>query len=196
VRGHFTVAFLLLSWHYNGPCVTCLVKARFYSLSLNFALFSCLLWNLSCHKSSATLKSSIEMSDLTASSQLISGFYELSENRWRWTAPTFTVALAPPLVAGQQATRPATLHVQLYFPPAQIDQLGPVTVEAESPGYEYGHVTYKEGGPHEFVVTIPQDALCTNLLPVTFSLDKYRPGSKNDARDLGVVVSSIRLQSE
>ena len=91
---------------------------------------------------------------------------------------------------------PASLRVQLYFPPEEVHQLGPITVQARSSDYNYGSVTYKEGGPHEFVVTVPAEALITNILPVTFCLNKYLPASKTDPRDLGTVVTSIRLENE
>ena len=135
------------------------------------------------------------MADLKITKQLISGFYELSEDGWRWTAPTFSVALNPPNSGANQVLRPAKLTVELYFPQLEIDQLGPITLTAISDGQVFGTTTYTRGGSYLFAASVPAKALCTNVLPVTFQLNKFIPASKADPRDLGTVVTSIHLTS-
>lgn len=137
-------------------------------------------------------QSSISVADPSISRQLLYGFYEADGNSWRWTGPSFGVALrVPPGIAGKTAQ----LHVQLYFPPAQIKHLGFTTLSAETGNYKYNQVTYEEGGPHDFVASVPAAALCSNVLPIYFFLDKFEKGSRKDARDLGVVVTSISLSA-
>ena len=152
----------------------------------------CFLFN-ACRPRVTELTSSIRVADPSVSKQLISGFYDAGGNDWRWTGPLFRVALKPPVSGHSEALKPAVLHVHLYFPPDQIRHLGFITLSAETGRYKYNQVTYEEGGPHEFIAEIPAAALCTNVLPITFSLDKYLHGSTVDTRDLGVVISSISL---
>ena len=145
----------------------------------------------SCHKQPVIWQQShIRVADPLVSRQILYGFYDAAGNDWRWTGPAFSVALKPPIV---EADKGARLRVQLYFPPAEIKQLGPITLSAETVDYKYNQVTYEEGGPHEFWADVPPAALCTNVLPITFFVDKYLKGSKSDSRDLGVVVTSITL---
>jgi hypothetical protein len=92
--------------------------------------------------------------------------------------------------------RPAKLTVDLYFPPSEMNALGPITLNASSSEHEFGAMTYYEDGPQKFEVEISPEALCTNVLPITFSLDKYLPPSRAEARELGMVVTSISLRSE
>jgi hypothetical protein len=92
--------------------------------------------------------------------------------------------------------RPAQLKVQLYFPPTEIAQVGPITLLASADDKELGAITFSEAGPHEFVAVVPASILCTNVLPITFSLDKFLPPSPADSRKLGAVVNSVSLQSE
>lgn len=137
--------------------------------------------------------------DLSTSRQLIFGFYEVEgsgRNQWRWTAPTFAVALRPPASKSAQPVRPARLSLELYLPPNEIDQLGPITVHAATSEYELGATTYDKAGAYVFEAEVPARALCTNVLPITFAFNKYLHGSSADARDLGAVVTSISLQSE
>lgn len=84
----------------------------------------------------------------------------------------------------------------LYFPQSEISELGPITLSATTPGFALGEATYYKGGSHQFEVEVPRGALCTNILPVTFSLDKYLPPSQQDGRTLGTVVTSISLANE
>lgn len=153
---------------------------------------------IGCHEPSRSPwpSTSINAADSANSRQLISGFYDIegTETHWRWAGPVFTVALRPP--GSPQLMRPAKLSVQLYFPPNEIDQLGPITLRAIADDEELGATTFSEAGPHEFVATVPASSLCTNVLPITFSLDKFLPRSAADSRDLGAVITSVSLRSE
>ncbi|MFL6450190.1 MAG: hypothetical protein ACJ746_21300 [Bryobacteraceae bacterium] len=164
------------------------VSTRAFVVALFASLFA------GCHRPTAWRASSFSITDPTISRQLISGFYA-SENGWRWAGPTFTFALPPPARTGPDPLKPAKLTLSLFFPPNEIDQLGPITITATGSDYQFGKATYDKPGPYDFVVEIPPEALCTNVLPVTFSLDKYLHGSNADVRDLGVVVNRISLRN-
>lgn len=145
----------------------------------------------SCHRAPDRLVGSFSVSDPAVSKQLVAGFYA-SENGYRWTGPTFTVALP---ARNSDTPRRAELTLSLYLPPNEIEQLGPVTITATGSEYQFGKATYDKAGAHDFTVEIPDEAVsCTNVLPVTFSLDKYMHPSNGDARQLGVVVNRISLR--
>ena len=172
-------------------------KLKFaYNLSAFLIFIFSWLCCSACHQNKEFWPaSSIRVADPAIAKQLIAGFYEVSENRWRWTGPVFEVALKPPRVrrSQDQPLKSAELRVQIYFPEAEINQLGPITMTAQTSGHQYESTIYSKGGSYEFVADIPADALCTNVLPITFSLDKYLHASKTDPRDLGVVVTSFTL---
>jgi hypothetical protein len=136
------------------------------------------------------------MADQTTSNQLISGFYGVEgsrgANRWRWTGPDFSLALAPP-AAAQHGAR---LLLRMYFPETQIKKLGPMTLTASIDGEPLASETYAEGGTYDFVRDIPACFLKTNVLPITFSLDRYAPHSETDGRDLGAVALMAALEPE
>jgi hypothetical protein len=148
----------------------------------------------SCRSKKTQLSSSFSVADPSVSKQLIAGFYAI-ETGFRWAGPSFTVALAPPTLDPERR-QPLKLTLSLYFPQNEIDQLGPVTITALGSEYQFGKVTYDKAGPHDFEVEIPPAAfLCTNVLPVTFTLDKHMRPTNGDARDLGVAVNRVSLRN-
>jgi len=142
----------------------------------------------SCHRHTEARVGTFSVTDPLASKQLVSGFYP-AESGFRWAEPIFTFALPIP---EREGVRPATFRVSLYLPPNEIEQLGPVTITATGPELQFGKVTYDKAGSHDFVVEIPPAVLCcTNVLPVTFSVDKYMRRANGDRRDLAVVVTKF-----
>jgi hypothetical protein len=163
--------------------VTC-----FYLKTYIVAVLATLL--SSCHGPPDRRMRSFSAADPAASKQLVVGFYP-SENGYRWTGPTFTVALP-----ADNPAHSAEVTLSLFLPPNEIEQLGPVTITATGSEYQFGRATYDQAGAHDFTVQIPQGALsCTNVLPVTFTLDKYMHPSNGDSRELGVVVNRISLRN-
>src|ERR1700731_2059128 len=75
------------------------------------------------------LASMVQMNDRTAGTQLVSGFYEIEQNAWRWMAQKFTVNLRPPARAAQAG---AVLEFHLTVPPPSIQKLGRITLTASA----------------------------------------------------------------
>lgn len=141
----------------------------------------------SCHRQRESRVGTFSVADPLVSKQLVSGFYSV-ESGFRWAGPTFTFGLPIPESTG--GPRTARFVVSLYLPPNELEQLGPVTITATGPEIQFGKVTYDKAGPHDFVVEIPPAFLCcTNVVPVTFSVDKHMRRENGDARDLAVVVT-------
>jgi hypothetical protein len=145
-----------------------------------------------CHAVKEPL-SSIEMSDPKTAKQLVSGFYQLEDERWRWTAREFAVALKPP---DQAEKRGATLRLELYVPDTQIEMLGPMTVTASVGRYALDSETFVKGGTYTYLRKIEPDALATSLLPVSFCFDKALSPLEADGRELTVIVSKVSLETD
>ncbi len=83
------------------------------------------------------------MGDPKQEKQLVSGFYGIEANSWRWTGKDFTVSLKPP--AGS-AVQGATLVFALSIPQVVIDKLKSVTLSASIDGTPLAPETYSHDG--------------------------------------------------
>ncbi|MGA2601005.1 MAG: hypothetical protein ABSH09_28910, partial [Bryobacteraceae bacterium] len=134
--------------------------------------------------------SAIEMANPATANQLLSGFYDLENNAWRWTARKFSVALETPPDAAQKG---ATLLLHFYIPDAQSKRLGPIALGAEINDAPLPPQTYTGPGRFTYSREVPSSVLQEQMIAVSFSLDKATPPSGAEARDLGVVVTSVEL---
>ncbi len=145
-----------------------------------------------CHRVKTPV-STVRMGDLAVANQLLTGFYGVegqgANDSWRWTAPEFSLVLAPP-----PGARDARLLMRLYFPETQIKKLGPMTLTASIDGEPLPPETFSEAGSHDFVRDVPACFLETNLVPISFSFDTYAPHSAKEARDLAAVVLMAALE--
>ena len=137
------------------------------------------------------MKSSIAMGNPADSSQLLSGFYGIEGNSWRWTARQFVIAF--PGCREGQANKPHNLKLDVFVPDGQIQKLGPLTLTAVVNGTELPPETFRAAGVHTFMRAVPEVALQSNIVPVLFSLNRATPPESNAGRELGLVVNSARL---
>jgi hypothetical protein len=159
----------------KGSVITCL------------AVFLC-----ACHEVREPV-SKIDISEVRTADQLLSGFYQLEDGAWRWTARAFSAALKPPDGAEQ---RGATLELQFFIPDSQIESLGPMTLSANTDGHVLDPETFSKGGTYVYSRKIPSEALATSLLPVRFSFDKAKEPFIGDGRELAAIVSRIELHTD
>jgi hypothetical protein len=145
-----------------------------------------------CHEVKEPL-SRIDLSEVRTADQLLSGFYQLENGAWRWTAREFSAGLRPPDGAEQ---RGATLELYFYLPDFQVEALGPMTLSASTGTYELSPQTFSKGGTYIYSRKVPKEALATSLLPVTFSFDKATEPLTSDGRELAAIVSKIELQTD
>lgn len=136
--------------------------------------------------------STIKMSDPSASGQLLSGFYPIESDAWRWTAGTFALVLKRPEGAGGSG---AKLILKLMIPEAQIKRLGTMTLRVNVDGHELPPEAYSRSGSYVFARQIASHALRNRLVPVRFRFDKFAPPSKSDSRELGAIVSLASLET-
>ena len=130
-----------------------------------------LLSALGCHNVKEPV-SKLDLADPATSYQLLTGFWWVESNSWRWTAREFSVALQPPVSAEMEG---ATLNLHLYIPDSQIESLGPMTLDATGGGRGLQPETFPKGGTYIYTREIPKDLMATSILPVKFSFDKALP---------------------
>jgi hypothetical protein len=139
------------------------------------------------------LASVVHFSDPKVEPQLITGFYAVESNAWRWTAKQFAVVLRVPVGAVQ---RGAMLDLSLTVPQVVLDKLKSVTLAAKVDGHELPPETYSTSGQFDYKRDIPPGALSAASARVEFSLDKAMPPANGDLRELGVIVRSVGLEAK
>lgn len=139
------------------------------------------------------LASVVRMGDAKLESQLVSGFYGIEGNAWRWSARQFSVVLRPPFGAAQ---RGGALVLNLTVPQVLIDKLKNVSLTASIDGSPLPPETYTQAGPYAYKRDVPANLLAADSVKVDFALDKAMPPAGGDKRELGVVVNSVSLEAK
>jgi hypothetical protein len=133
--------------------------------------------------------SKVSMNDLSAGSQLLTGFYGVENNSWRWTAGRFSVQLGSPPGASQNG---AKLNLSFTVPDALIRNQKSVSLSASIGGMQLKSQSYNTSGPLVFTADIPGSMLPADSVRIDFALDKTtRP--EGDRRELGVIAGSVEL---
>jgi len=135
-----------------------------------------------------SLASTVHVADPRISSQLISGFYGIEGDSWRWTAGKFTVLLRPPRTAAQKG---AVLQLKFALPEPVIGKLKTVSLGATINGTALPPQTYTQSGEYTYSRDVPPNLLGGEAVKVEFALDKALPPSGSDQRELGLVVSAV-----
>jgi len=136
----------------------------------------------------------IHTNDVKVATQLLSGFYNIEANAWRWTAGKFSASLAVPPGAAQNG---GTLTFDFAIADGSIKKLGDITLSASVNGTALPPAKYTKAGNTEYTASIPASALTGDTVKVDFALDKSVPPTPGvDGRQLGVVASSIALKSK
>lgn len=151
------------------------------------AVFELESYDLYAKTSTPRATTSVNMADPAQAAQLLNGFYGM-EGKSRWTARNFSVLLKVPPRSGQNGTE---LSLRLYVPDAQFQKLGAITLSGDADGFELPRRTFSQSNEYNYVAQIPAEALRSGFAVVNFRLDKSSAGLNGDARDLGVVVTSV-----
>jgi hypothetical protein len=139
----------------------------------------------------AELGSVVRMNDEKASAQLLSGFYGIENNAWRWTAGKFSARLRPPPGAAQNG---AVLQLAFTLPEGAIRKLNAVTLMPSIKGTALQPARYNTAGSFVFSAEVPASMLTGESIKVDFALDKtIPPGDGGDKRELGLIASSVGL---
>ncbi len=139
----------------------------------------------------AELLSKVHVADPRGAVQLLDGFYAVEQGAWRWTKKAFSVALKPPPPLPDQ---PVTLELRLTVPEVSIQRLRTLTLSAAVSGVPVGAETFDEPGDYTFTKSVPAEALDQAIAKVEFRLDQAIAAGEIEARELGLVASSIALK--
>jgi hypothetical protein len=107
------------------------------------------------------------MNDSKAAAQLLSGFYSVENNSWRWTAGKFSVRLRTPPGAAQSG---AALSFSFTIPDATIQKLKSLALSASINGMALKSATYNAPGANVFSADIPAPMLAAESVTVDFAL--------------------------
>ena len=139
------------------------------------------------------LVSQLKMDDEDTAAQLVQGFYPAEAGAtWRWTAGKFAVILKSPLGAGEKG---GTVSLTFALPEAVFQKLGPVTLTAVAGSKKLHAETYKAPGSYTFAADLPPDLLNKESVTVDFVLDKSLPPGSVEKRELGIIATSVGLES-
>lgn len=141
--------------------------------------------------SAARLVSTVSMNDSSAAVQLLSGFYQIENNAWRWTAGKFSVRLPTPPGAGQKG---ATLSFSFTIPDVVIQKDKNITLAASINGMALKSVTYNAPGAYVFSADVPASQPTAESVTVDFALDKTMQPD-GDKRELGVIAASVGISA-
>ena len=136
-----------------------------------------------------TIESTVRMNDPKTGAQLLSGFYPVENNSWRWTAGKFSVLLPIPPTAAQ---RGATVTLAFTVPDVIIQKLQNITIIASINGMTLTSTNYDAAGSYVFNADIPASMLTAESVRVDFALDKSLPPGI-DRRELGIIATSVGI---
>ncbi len=137
------------------------------------------------------MASLIRMNDPKASAQMLSGFYGLENNSWRWTSGKFSVLLRTPPIAAAQG---GVVTFAFSLPDIVIQKLKTVAITASVNGTKLKSARFDKPGANIFTADVPPALLTGDSVRVDFALDKTVPPDV-DKRDLGVVAASVGISS-
>ena len=138
-----------------------------------------------------SLASTVHTADPRVAAQLISGFYGIEDNAWRWTAGKFSVLLRPPRTSAQKG---AILQLKFALPDPIIGPLKSVSLSATVNGAALPAETYTKSGEYTYARDVPPNLMAGEAVKVDFALDKALPPSSSDQRELGLVVSVVGFE--
>ena len=129
----------------------------------------------------------IDVADPGSARQLVSGFHQV-ERDYRWTAGRFEVLLKPPRHASQSGAR---LIMELYVADELIAKNRDTTLDCSIDGAALAPERYVTAGSQRLVRDTPP--LVSNPATLRCALSHPLPPGPVDNRELGIVVSKIRL---
>jgi hypothetical protein len=139
------------------------------------------------------LASTVHVADPRAAAQLISGFYDIEQNAWRWTAGKFAVMLRVPRGAAQKG---AVLHLKFSLPEAVVARLKSVSVGAMIEGTALKPQAYAQAGEFTYDPDVPAALLARDAVKVDFVLDKSLAAGTVEQRELGLIVTSVGFETK
>ena len=127
---------------------------------------------------------------IASSTSLDSGWYELEQGRWRWTAKNFCATVTRP-----QLQEASELRMQLYVPQELFGLTNSVDLNVTVNGVELPRATYNAAGPYLYRASLPKSC-GTGDAAIECSLSHALTSFGADERELGIVVHSMELVAQ
>ncbi len=135
----------------------------------------------------------VQVADPRAAPQLVSGWWDVEDHAWRWTARKFAVVLRTPIGAARHG---ATLQFRFTLPDVVFSHFNQLTLSASIQGEPLAPETYRRPGAVLYTREIPADLLSTPSVRIDFGLDNsFSPGN-GDSRELGLIAHSLGIESK
>ena len=134
----------------------------------------------------------IDMADPRTAPQLVSGWWDVEDRAWRWTARKFDVILRPPIGAARGG---AALRCNFTVPEVVFSHFKQVTLSASIQGQPLAPEIYRRPGSALYTRDIPPDLLSAHSVRIHFELDNAMPPNKADSRELGIIAREIGLET-
>jgi hypothetical protein len=138
------------------------------------------------------MASLVRMNDPGTTAQMLSGFYNLENNSWRWTSGKFSILLRTPPGAAAQG---GVVTFAFTLPDVVIQKLKSIAITASMNGMNLNSAEFDKPGPNTFTANVPPALLTGESLQVDFALDKTIPPDV-DKRALGVIANSIGISTK
>ena len=135
----------------------------------------------------------IQVADPRAASQLVSGWWDVEDHAWRWTARKFAVVLRAPIGAARGG---ATLRFRFTLPDVVFNHFKSATLSASIKGTPLAPETYRRPGVAIYTREIAADLLSAPSVRIEFALDNAFVPGNGDPRELGVIAHDLGLESQ
>ncbi len=121
--------------------------------------------------------------------RLISGWhYQECFEAWRWTEKNFSVSFT-----NIARDAPNVLSLDFFLPAANERESGPLEVRCSVNGHALPQREFAKSGHYKYEEPVPESALIKTPIVAEFSLNNAFVPGEQDQRELGIVVSSVRL---
>jgi 2-polyprenyl-3-methyl-5-hydroxy-6-metoxy-1,4-benzoquinol methylase len=132
---------------------------------------------------------STKFNDPADGAELLDGWHELEENRWRWTKRRFCAVLK--IIPG---ATDCVLRLDFFLPEGVLAQVGRVGLTAAVNGLPLERAEYLKSGPHVYEGRVAPELLDSGRVTALFELDSAIEPDAADPRERGLIVSSLTLE--
>lgn len=139
------------------------------------------------------LASMINTADPRSEPQLLSGFYGIESNSWRWAGPRFAVNLRPPANAARNG---ATLLLKFTLPDVVLAKTRSMTLSCSVNGAKLQPDTYTQSGEQTYSRDIAPQLLAVSAVHADFSFDQALPPTSTHPRELAAIVTLIGFEAK
>jgi tRNA (mo5U34)-methyltransferase len=131
-----------------------------------------------------------KFNDPADGAELLDGWHELEEDRWRWTKRRFSAAWET-----EPGTGGGTLRLEFFLPERLLTRVGRVGLAATVNGIPLERAEYCAAGRQLYERVVGTDVLDSGRVTVEFDLDSAIEPDDSDPRERGLIVSAVSLES-